>query len=54
MDTKNIVSRQTRVDAYARMEGPKGTSSKENIDRWSHRASANSAIAPRASDGEMK
>src|SRR5689334_16227047 len=37
-----------RLKQYARMEGPAGTSTKENIEFWSARASANSQIAPRA------
>jgi hypothetical protein len=49
-DMKNIVSRQTRVDAYSEMKGPKGQScDQRKLDYWSNRAAANSAIAPRAS-----
>jgi hypothetical protein len=50
---KNI--RQSRVEDYAKMKGPKGAGRTEkNLDYWSDRASKNSKVAPRASDGQMK
>jgi hypothetical protein len=52
------MSRQDRLKEYAkplRSENWQGAGrDQENIDRWSARASDNSQIAPRASDGPMK
>lgn len=50
------MSRIDRLKEYsAPMKGPHGAASDEaNIDAWSDRATANSKIAPRASDGPMK
>ena len=50
------MSRIDRLKEYADpMKGPHGAaSSKENLDEWSARATANSEIAPRASDKPMK
>lgn len=51
---KNIVSREDRIAAIRREEGPKGAGRDEaNLKYWSDRATKNSEIAPRASDGEM-
>ena len=50
---KNIVTRESRIAAV--MRGPKGEASAErNLDYWSNRASKNSEIAPRASEGPMR
>jgi hypothetical protein len=47
------MSRQTFLKNV--MKGPKGeSSSQENLDFWSNRATANSKCAPHASDGPMK
>lgn len=52
---KNYVSRTSRIEAYEQMEGPAGASrDMRNIDHWVGRASENSQLAPRASDGAMK
>lgn len=52
---KNVVTRKSRIEAYARMEGPCGAGRDEkNLDYWTDRAAENSKIAPRASDGPMK
>ena len=41
--------RQDRLNAYAKMSGPRGASrDQDNIDYWSKRAETNSEIAPRA------
>ena len=50
------MSRQDRVKEYANpRHGPQGAGrDQKNIDAWSARATANSQIAPRASDGPMK
>jgi hypothetical protein len=51
----NIVSRQRRVEAYAKMEGPSGACrDQKTLDYWADRAAKNSEIAPMASDGPMK
>jgi hypothetical protein len=50
------MSRQDRLKAYSDpTRGPHGCGrDQENLDYWSDRAEANSAIAPRASDGPMR
>jgi hypothetical protein len=50
------MSRQDRLREYADpTRGPRGPGRDQaNIDEWSARATENSKIAPRASDGEMK
>jgi hypothetical protein len=52
------MSRSSRLKEYAkpnRRENWNGAARDQaNIDRWSDRATDNSKIAPRASDGEMK
>ncbi|EHR03223.1 hypothetical protein [Bradyrhizobium sp. WSM471] len=49
------MSRQSRVESYQRMDGPKGAGRDEkNLDYWVDRATENSKIASRGSDGPMK
>ena len=50
------MSRLQRLKEYSDpMKGPHGAASaQENIDHWSARATSNSAVAPRASDGPMR
>lgn len=52
---KNVVTRKSRIEAYARMEGPRGAGRDEkNLKVFSDRASLHSELASRASDGPMK
>jgi hypothetical protein len=49
------MSLEKRLKAYATTRGPHGAGRDQaNIDYWSDRATENSKIAPRASDGEMR
>lgn len=48
------MSRMERLKEYAAMKGPAGEAySKENLNYWSDRATANSKCPPRAKGGEM-
>ena len=50
---KNL--RQERINGYARAKGPGGEASdQKNLDYWADRATKNSEVAPRASNGAMK
>jgi hypothetical protein len=46
------MTRQSRLQEYKRMVGPKGESTQKNIDYWANRASENSQLPPRATKGD--